>query len=195
MRRKTKITIIQTKCPPVQTSVALSVELGVVASVDLWVSKWRTWVTRFCDKKMKTRAGDVTRQVWAIFSNWACVDQVAQSKRPCLCFQAEGGPQVRLEPVPHQSLLHNQPLSLSSFYFQFELVDGAVPCSVEPLPHWQGVVESYRRPALTRSSDERDSYMEASESLSFCDMFTPSSGKILCAFCQNTQGSMMEVGF
>lgn len=83
-----KTKIIQTKYPPVGTSVLLSVELGVVASVDLLISRKETWLPRFCDNSR-----ELVQATWLdMFEN--IFQQGVWTRWPQVC----------LESVPHQSV-------------------------------------------------------------------------------------------
>lgn len=95
------------------------------------------------------RVGDNPRQCNPVDLRW--------------CRQAEGGPQVRLESVPHQSFPHNQPLSSSSLHFQFGPVHAravalrrrATPSSVRTF--WKVTGEDQLRPGCNKI-DECVSY-------------------------------------
>lgn len=83
-------------------------------------------------KKRETAVLEMWLDTTAAFLNWAC-RQGGTIQLTALVFSG-GGRAGGASLEPHQSFLHNQPLSLSSFYFQFGLVHRAMPCGVEPLP-------------------------------------------------------------
>lgn len=90
-----------------------------------------------------------------------------------VCFEAEGaGPQVHLPSVPHELLLHNQPLSSGSGWW-FPVGTswgrlGPVLCpaawshSLQSTESWKVTAAA---PALARTADECDSLMEAPQSV------------------------------